>query len=282
MAQAALHLSISHQYQNHLILNHRVFSSAHIALETDRDWSASSCKMATSSLQVSPLLTVPQEIRDRIWDLLYIKNSKQDPVIKTVNRADDTSHYPHMKGLIYLVNRQLCDEHGYRLKLKSSQVNQEFIATQYPRFSSTQQMVSRRLTYPGIAKLTLIIQPVFVEASISVITWIMHYVFLLRKYCPNPEEKTLLEVNITGEESQIAPEGSEEAASRFLSTHVIDQVENCTMIIDVGNLILVGKIKHRETMVYFRRVLLFEESIVMRALKALKNPRKDSWMEYKL
>ena len=68
-----------------------------------------------------PILTIPRGIRDKIWELLYIKAEKQDPRPRKLR----INGYPHMKAAIYLVNSQLNQEHKENLLPEDKWINQQ-------------------------------------------------------------------------------------------------------------------------------------------------------------
>ena len=60
---------------------------------------------------------LPPETRRQIWLLLFIRDEGEDPDVKhiesdiTPDYWGDASHYPHMKGKIYLVCKYLSEDH---------------------------------------------------------------------------------------------------------------------------------------------------------------------------
>ena len=70
--------------------------------------------MASSS---PTLTTIP---REKIWELLLIKNEEQDPAAQ---REFWLPEYPVVKAAIYLVNHQLNQEHNENLRKRDKRLN---------------------------------------------------------------------------------------------------------------------------------------------------------------
>ena len=114
--------------------------------------------MALVSTQPLTLLTIPVEIRNIIWELLYIRRIEQDPDATTLRVQIPNDHYyPHMKGMLYCVNRQLLDEHKTCMTWKSCETDYLMTKTIGALWTDFPEIIQRRLTYPSIGKFKLIL-----------------------------------------------------------------------------------------------------------------------------
>ena len=138
------------------------------------------------------LLTIPREIRDQIWELCYIKDSKQDPVTRP--HSWDGYSYPHMKSEIYLTNRQLNEEHKDNLSRKDKWVDRVFSDNSSFRSESLEKRVQRDLSYPSLESYVLkfrIGQIIPISKTMRLMTFI---VYQMRKQNLNCNKILILDV----------------------------------------------------------------------------------------
>ena len=114
--------------------------------------------MTSDSQPSASLLSIPREIRDAIWSLLFIKSAEQDPQHEQPDESQrdyefsSFSRYPHMKGPMYRANRQISNEHRDLVTRKS---NETILTIQFAENCDrslpdrTKEHLKQRLTFPG-------------------------------------------------------------------------------------------------------------------------------------
>ena len=117
--------------------------------------------MAVSPNERPSLLTLPREIRDQIWQMLFIDSPDHD-AHEDINHAHSClgiSSYPTMDGPYHLICRQLATEHTENLQTSSSKRRLIFILVNWPNYDVVQADIKKSLTYPSIDGITILIRP---------------------------------------------------------------------------------------------------------------------------
>ena len=137
-------------------------------------------------LKQARLLTIPREIRDQIWELLFIKSFKEDP--EPFGRA-----WPHMKGCIYATNRRFYKKHLECLKSDKKNAELHVYVEYYAQIPEDEILFTRRLSYPRLTLIQLHLQPYGYSPS-EPMKRLLDYLRVMKK--KNPWNYTRIHVHI--------------------------------------------------------------------------------------
>lgn len=126
------------------------------------------------------LVTIPREIRDQIWELLYIKNFEQNPVPRS-ELLFRNARYPHMKAALYLTSQQLNQEHKGNLLREDKRIERTILVDHKLGLFFGKDMIQAHLQYPSLKSYVVDIAPYGPESIITVLKYAMFVAYAMRR-----------------------------------------------------------------------------------------------------
>ena len=138
------------------------------------------------------LTTIPREIRDQIWEYLFIKTWGQDPA---ASKTVWPPHYPLMKAAIYLVNSQLNQEHNENLRKRDKRRNPHICTDGLSSLVIKGHDYRYQLSYPSLVVYEVEVYRFHPVGVNSVLTMMMFVAYQMRKQTVHRHRRMVMSVN---------------------------------------------------------------------------------------